>query len=65
MFADGTAKSEQFPATFAAIAKAGGAEFLDLGQVTPTDGVDGIHLSKEAHAKIGKAVAEKVKAMMQ
>ena len=65
LFAGGNAKSEQFPATFAPIAQAGGAEFLDLGKITPTDGVDGIHLSAEAHKKIGMAVADKVEAMMK
>ena len=47
------------------IAKAAGAEFLDVGKLTATDGVDGIHLSAAAHKAIGTGVGEKVKAILK
>ena len=65
MFDGGVEKSEQFGAAFEAVAKAGGADFLDLGKITPTDGIDGIHFSAAAQRKIGLAVADKVKAIFK
>ena len=50
---------------YEAIAKAAGAEFLDLGKLTGTDGVDGIHLTPAAHKAIGTGVSEKVKAILK
>jgi lysophospholipase L1-like esterase len=64
-FAGGVEKTKAMPAYFEAIAKAAGAEFLDLGKLTTTDGVDGVHLSPAAHKAIGTGVAEKVKAILQ
>jgi lysophospholipase L1-like esterase len=63
MFEGGVEKSQQLGATFEPIAKAAGAEFLDLSKVTATDGVDGIHFTEAAQRKIGMAVADKVKAI--
>jgi lysophospholipase L1-like esterase len=42
-----------------------GADFLDLGKLTATDGVDGIHLSANAHRAIGQGVADKVKTILR
>jgi lysophospholipase L1-like esterase len=50
---------------YEAIAKAADAEFLDLGKLTGTDGVDGIHLTPAAHKAIGTGVSEKVKAILK
>jgi lysophospholipase L1-like esterase len=33
--------------------------------LTTTDGIDGVHLSPEAHKAIGAGVAEKVEAILQ
>jgi lysophospholipase L1-like esterase len=64
-FAGGVEKTKALPAYYEAIAKAAGAEFLDVGKLTITDGIDGVHLSPEAHKAIGTGVAEKVKAILQ
>lgn len=64
MFAGGEAKSRQLAPLYAAVAGAAGAEFLNIGGVTTTDGVDGLHLSADAQKKIGLAVAEKVEGMV-
>ena len=64
-FAGGLEKSKALPAYYEAIAEAAGAEFLDVGKLTATDGVDGIHLSAAAHKAIGTGVGEKVKAILK
>jgi hypothetical protein len=51
------------PPLYEAVAKMGGAEFLDAGSVVSTDGVDGLHLTAESERKLGAAVAAKVKEM--
>jgi len=61
----GNEKTKALPAFYEAIAKAGGAEFFDVGTLTSTDGVDGVHLSPEAHKAIGTGLAEKVKSILQ
>jgi lysophospholipase L1-like esterase len=58
-------QTKAMPAYYEAIAKAAGAEFLDLGKLTTTDGVDGVHFTAAAHKAIGTGVAEKVKAILQ
>jgi hypothetical protein len=57
MFKWGLEKSKQLPALYEAVAKMGGAEFLNAGSVVPTDGVDGLRPTPEAHKKLGAAVA--------
>jgi lysophospholipase L1-like esterase len=64
-FAGGVEKTKALPAYYEAIAKASGAEFLDVGKLTATDGVDGVHLSPAAHKAIGTGVADRVKAILQ
>jgi lysophospholipase L1-like esterase len=39
--------------------------FLDAGEFIATDGIDGIHLTPEAHLKLGEAVAKKVSLILQ
>ncbi|HEY0792264.1 MAG TPA: SGNH/GDSL hydrolase family protein [Chthoniobacterales bacterium] len=63
-FAGGQAKSAALPAIYAQVAGLAGAAFFDVGTVTGTDGVDGVHLSAEAHHRLGQALAAKVKAVM-
>jgi lysophospholipase L1-like esterase len=63
-FAGGVEKTKELPAYYEAIAKAAGAEFLDVGKLTTTDGVDGVHLSPQAHKAIGTGVAEKIKGIL-
>jgi lysophospholipase L1-like esterase len=41
-----------------------GADFLDAGQLIAVDPLDGVHLNEAAHATLGQAVAERVRAML-
>jgi lysophospholipase L1-like esterase len=59
--ADGVAKIKALPALYEAIAKSAGAEFLDAGKFTPTEGVDGVHLTPDNHKALGNGIAKKVK----
>jgi lysophospholipase L1-like esterase len=65
MFKGGLEKSKELPALYEAVAKMGGAEFLNAGSVVSTDGVDGLHLTSESHKKLGAAVAAKVKEILK
>jgi lysophospholipase L1-like esterase len=64
MFEGGVEKSRMLAVSYATSARDCAAEFLDAGLVTNADGVDGLHLSEEAHAKLGRAVAAKVSEML-
>ena len=61
VFDDGIEKSRQLAARYADVAQAASVEFLDAGGVTAADGVDGLHLTADAHRKLGLAIAAKVK----
>jgi lysophospholipase L1-like esterase len=63
MFKGGVEKSQKLSELYEAVAKMGGAEFLNAGSVISTDGVDGLHLTAESERKLGVAVAAKVKEM--
>ena len=65
VFAGGIDKSRALSARYREIAAAAGAEFLDAGAVTRTDGVDGLHLSADAHRALGLAVAGKIRAILR
>jgi lysophospholipase L1-like esterase len=65
MFKGGVEKSKQLPELYEAVAKMGGAEFLNAGSVISTDGVDGLHLTAESERKLGAAIAAKVKEILQ
>jgi lysophospholipase L1-like esterase len=58
-------KSQSLAAEYAKVAEATGAAFFDVGAVTSADGVDGIHLSEAAHRKIGLAVADQIRAILE
>jgi lysophospholipase L1-like esterase len=64
MFKGGLEKSKQLPPLYEAVAKMGGAEFLNAGSVISTDGVDGLHLTSESEKKLGIAVTAKVKEIL-
>ena len=65
VFAGGVAKSLALSARYRETAAAAGAEFLDAGAVTRTDGVDGLHLSADAHRRLGLAIAGKVREILR
>ena len=58
--ADAQARSRALPAQLHDAAVAAGIPFLAAGQVIHTDGVDGVHLSAQAHHRLGGAVARAV-----
>jgi hypothetical protein len=61
MFKGGVEKSQQLPDPYEAVAKMGGAGFLNAGSVISTDGVDGLHLSAESERKLGRCYRGKGK----
>lgn len=65
MFAGASEKSRQLAKHYLTLARAVGAEFLDAGQVAAVGKGDGVHLDREGHALLGRAVGAKVKAWWQ
>jgi lysophospholipase L1-like esterase len=60
MFAGGAEKSLRFGAYYAEIAATSGCHFINAGKFISSSPVDGIHFNAREHAKLGKAVADKV-----
>jgi lysophospholipase L1-like esterase len=60
MLAGGYEKSLRLAPAYAAVAKEHGAAFLNAGDVIKSSAYDGIHLDPEAHAALGKAVADSI-----
>lgn len=56
-------KSRELAKAYAAVAAKERVEFFDAGSVIQTDGVDGVHLSAGSQQALGRAIAEKVRAM--
>ena len=61
---DASAKSRELGAIYARLAAAAGITVFDAGQVIRADGVDSVHLSIEAHAALGRAVASEVRRLL-
>jgi lysophospholipase L1-like esterase len=57
VFGGASARSRELGPIYARLAAAAGVPFLDAGKVTRVDGVDSVHLTPDAHAALGKAVA--------
>lgn len=65
-FSEGAAsKIASLPEQYAALAKAKDVGFLDAGRHLTTDGCDGVHFTQENNDALGRAVAEKVRAMLK
>ena len=60
MFQGGRARSRAIAPALEAEAARLGCGFLDAGRHAAVDPVDGVHLTEEAHAALGRAVAEAV-----
>jgi lysophospholipase L1-like esterase len=58
IFAGGDAKSRRLAPLYAEVAARQGAAFLDAGAVARVSPIDGVHLDADAHAALGRAVAE-------
>ena len=57
-------KSSGLSEAFLEVATARGCAFLDAARVTPSSRVDGVHLDADQHAQLGRAVAERVHALL-
>ena len=60
LFRGGLEKSAELAHHYEALATFLGIPFLNAGEVTSTDGVDGIHFTAENNEALGKALARKV-----
>jgi len=65
MFEGGQEKSRRFSTHFKAVADMYGCSFFDSSTVIKSSDIDGIHLEKEAHQQLGKAVAKEVKKILK
>jgi len=64
MFTGATEKALRFSHHFRRVADEYGCQLLDCSQVIISSDIDGIHLEAEEHAKLGRAVANRVKALL-
>jgi len=64
MFGGGTEKSRRLSQHYRNAALVYGCEFFDTSAVIRSSNVDGVHLEKEDHEALGKAVAEIVKRIL-
>lgn len=64
MFAGAEEKSRGFPTAYKQVAGERQCYYLDTSTVIESSKIDGIHLTKENHEKLGKAVAEEVKKIL-
>ncbi len=65
MFEGARPKSKRFAAHYGRVAREKGCAFLDTSQAIVSSGLDGIHLEASEHEKLGTAVAEKVRALLE
>ncbi len=65
MFTGAQPKSELWAPRYRQVAQECGCPFLDAGQVIVSSPLDGIHWEREEHRKLGLAVADKVKAILE
>ena len=63
-FEGATAKSHGLAGHYAAAAAARSCAFLDAGLVISSSDVDGIHLDEPEHERLGIAVAEQVRPLL-
>ena len=64
MFEGAEAKSRKFSEHYRRIADEQGCEFFDTSQVIVSSDIDGIHFEESEHKKLGKAVADLVRAIL-
>jgi lysophospholipase L1-like esterase len=63
-FGEARAKAERMPALYRTVAEMNGVVFLDGSAIADVDPVDGVHLTVEGHAILGRAVAEVVRGLL-
>jgi lysophospholipase L1-like esterase len=64
MFDGGVDKTRALAGQYRALANFLKVDFFDAGEVVTTDGVDGIHFTAGNNAALGKALADKVRAIL-
>jgi lysophospholipase L1-like esterase len=64
MFQGGEEKSRQLAGFYREMAGLLNCDFLDAGEVIVSSAIDGIHWEASQHARLGQAVAEKVRAIL-
>ncbi len=64
MFEGAETKSARFAENYRRVAAERGCAFLDASEVITSSDLDGIHLEEGEHAKLGMAVARKVRAIL-
>jgi lysophospholipase L1-like esterase len=64
-WAGGREKSLELGSALRDAATSRNLPFFDAGEVIATDGIDGVHLTPEAHRKLGEAVAKRVLLLLQ
>jgi lysophospholipase L1-like esterase len=64
MFLGGVEKSRQLAGYYREMAQQLGCDFLDAGEVIVSSPIDGIHWEVGEHARLGQAVAEKVRKIL-
>lgn len=62
-FAGAAVRAARLPAAMADVAGRLGVAFFDAGSAIGTDPLDGIHFGAEAHAALGRALVEPVRAL--
>jgi lysophospholipase L1-like esterase len=65
MFEDAVEKSSKFDGYYRQVADLYGCEYLDANQVVRSGDLDGVHLEVDQHLKLGRAVAARVKTILQ
>ena len=63
-FGEARAKGERMPALYRTVAGMTGVTFLDGSAVVDVDPEDGVHLTADGHATLGRAVAEAVRGLL-
>ena len=63
-FAGGEVKCQGLPQEYKLVADEMQCTYFDAGTVTPPSKVDGIHLDKDQHHALGKALAEQVRKLV-
>ncbi len=65
MFAGGMEKSRELPRYYELAAKWANCDFLNAGEYIQTSDLDGVHFEASEHEKLGQAVADKVRQMLE
>jgi lysophospholipase L1-like esterase len=64
LFAGGEEKSRKLGPVYREVARLNGTHFLDAAEVAEAGPVDGVHLDDQGHAKLARAVAVAVRAIL-